>query len=82
VLKYYNRNKHILLTKAELGRDKALLVRLMECNEEPANIIYCGFIGSVYFNLVLGSSENDEKAQNIKVRISNSERMQEVGDNA
>lgn len=78
-----NRDKHIFLAEIGPPRYRALLVRPMEYEEETTNVIYCRFVGPVYSRSDLGSSSNkDNKGQDINVRISNTEKMQEIDDKA
>jgi hypothetical protein len=74
-----NKDKHILLAEIGPPRDRALLVQPIKCDEETSNVIYCRFVGPVYFRSALGSRNKEEdKGQNIKVRISNTEKMREI----
>lgn len=75
-----NRDEHILLAEPGPSRCQALLVRPMVRQYETTGIIYCRFVGPVYFRSPLGSSGKKDdplEGRDIKVRISNTEKMRE-----
>ncbi|KAI0543626.1 hypothetical protein F4679DRAFT_567928 [Xylaria curta] len=71
--------KHVFLTEIGEPGYRALLVQLMSNEEETTKVFRARFIGPVYFQSALGSNKSN-RGQEIKVRIGNTERMQELND--
>ena len=84
-----HKDKHILLTtsddhsleKGALSGHKALVVQPMECEGGTDSVVYCRFVGPVYFHTGKASGRRrsyDGRRRSVKVRISNSEKMREL----
>jgi len=75
-----NRDQHIVLAENRSPK-RALLVRPMKCKESAKGVIYCRFVGPVYFHVAPGSEKYKGQVDmlaNITARISNNEKMKEV----
>ncbi|GAB1312345.1 Heterokaryon incompatibility domain-containing protein [Madurella fahalii] len=83
-LSHENKDKHILLVETPSLEHRALLVRPMTYDENTTDVIYCRFVGPVYFRSALGSGFplNTFEGRVINVRISNSQKMQEIRSDA
>jgi hypothetical protein len=78
------RKEYLLLVEiATKECTRALLVQPMYCEAQPMDVIYCRFVGPIYFHSAFGSKEDGSNDQGpegrvLKVRITNNDKMRKL----